>query len=1007
MTKGMQRREFFKAIAVGGAVTAVASCVDKPEKLIPYLMPPDNVEFVPGIPLEYATTCMECPANCGMIVKTREARAIKAEGNPDHPLSRGALCIRGQASLQTHYNPARYASARRRGKDGWEDISWQDAEQQFSAMLRAAADKRGIVYITGNAAGSRAGFLDKWLGELGAASKVVLDPLGGHSIRAANKRTFGRAEVPQYRIEAAKLLLNFGSDFLETWQNPVENAQRYTEMHAYDDQRKNKGKFIHVGPHLSLTGSNADQWVNVKPGSEAIVALALAKGVLQRRSGSIPAADRTRLAKYLKPYTFAKAAADSGADSGDLEKLAQEFSAASPGIAIAGGTALATTGATETQVAVNLLNYVAGNIGKTVVFGGARQIDPSTPFSEIKKVVSRMMAGKVQVLIVDGANPLYNLPGVMRFSKALERVQSIVSLSSAMDETTERAHLIMPGQSFLERWGDAFPQDGVSSLVQPVMASIYPGIKAAEDTLLSVAKTLGLKAFKGIDTYRDYLRGQWRAMQEKVQPGGDFEAFWRTSLQRGGVFSASGASASGASTTVTLEAGALSGRPEVVKLAGDKKGMALLPVPSLRHRDGRGASNPWLQEIADPITNVVWDSWADINPVTAKKMGIVHGAQIRVRSDMGQFNLAVNLHYGVNEDVIAIPLGQGHTDSGRNADLVGVNIVDLLPVAVDKDSGDFAYLSTRVTVEATGKTGYLVQTTGSPRQLGRGIIQTQTLEDARAGKAPGGENGAGHAKRERDFYPKREDQAATPGYYDPYRWGMTVDVDRCTGCSACIAACYAENNLAVVGKTRIGLGREMSWITVQRFFEGEGDQYKTLMQPMFCQHCSNAGCEPVCPVYATYHNPEGLNAQIYNRCVGTRYCSNNCPYKVRRFNWFGYEWEAPLHLQLNPDVSMRSKGVMEKCTFCVQRIRRAKYAANDEGRELRDGEVTPACVQTCPTKALAFGNLSDAQSVVAKNAMRGHGGENRVRQYEVFPSLKQLPAVTYLRKVTFEPIEEA
>jgi len=1009
MTEGIQRREFFKALAVGGATAAVAGCVDVPEKLIPYLVPPDNVEFVPGVPLEYATTCMECPANCGMIVKTREGRAIKAEGNPDHPLSRGALCIRGQASLQTHYNPARYSSARRRGKDGWKDISWGDAERQFVAMLQAAGDKRGIVYITSNAAGSRAGFLDKWLGELGAASKVVLDPLGGHSIRAANKRTFGRAEVPQYRIEAAKLLLNFGSDFLETWQNPVENAQRYTDMHAYDDRRKNKGKFVHVGPHLSLTGSNADQWVNVKPGSEAIVALALAKGVLQRRSGGIPAADRTRLVKYLKRYTFAKAADESGADAGALEKLAQEFSAASPGIAIAGGTALATTSATETQASVNLLNYVAGNIGQTVIFGGERQIDPSTPFSEIEKVVNRMMAGKVRVLIVDGANPLYSLPGIMRFSRALERVQSIVSLSSAMDETTERAHLILPGQTFLERWGDAFPQTGVLSLMQPVMATIYPGIKAAEDTLLSVAKTLKMNSFKGIDTYRDYLRGQWLAIQKKVQSGGDFEAFWRSSLQRGGVFSANGGSGGGSggggSATVSLEPGALSGRPEALKLAGDQKGMALLPVPSLRHRDGRGASNPWLQEIPDPITNVVWDSWADINPVTAKKMGIVHGAQIRVRSDMGQLNLAVNLHYGVNEDVIAIPLGQGHTNSGRNADLVGVNIVDLLPVSVDQASGDFAFLSTRVTVEATGKTGYLVQTSGSPRQLGRGIIQTQTLADAKAGKPP--EKGEEHGKRERDMYPQREDQAATPGYYDPYRWGMTVDVDRCTGCSACVAACYAENNIAVVGKTRIGLGREMSWITVQRFFEGEGDQYKTLMQPMFCQQCGNAGCEPVCPVYATYHNPEGLNAQIYNRCVGTRYCSNNCVYKVRRFNWFNYEWESPLHLQLNPDVSMRTKGVMEKCTFCVQRIRRAKYAANDEGREIRDGEITPACAQTCPTGALTFGNLTDANSEVSKKAVRGHGGKNRVRQYEVFPSLKQLPAVTYLRKVTFEPIEEA
>ena len=269
------------------------------------------------------------------------------------------------------------------------------------------------------------------------------------------------------------------------------------------------------------------------------------------------------------------------------------------------------------------------------------------------------------------------------------------------------------------------------------------------------------------------------------------------------------------------------------------------------------------------------------------------------------------------------------------------------------------------------------------------------------------EHGGGHGVRKNvDFYPHRADQ--TPGYHDPYRWGMTVDVDRCTGCSACVAACYAENNLAVVGKTRIGLGREMSWITVQRFFEGEGDNYKTLMQPMFCQQCSNAGCEAVCPVYATYHNPDGLNAQIYNRCVGTRYCSNNCAYKVRRFNWFNYEWESPLHLQLNPDVTVRSKGVMEKCTFCVQRIQRAKRSAHGEGRELTDGEVTPACAQTCPTKAITFGNLTDPHSEVSKKAARSRGGHSgRVRQYEVLAILKQQPAVTYLRKVTFEPLQEA
>jgi molybdopterin-containing oxidoreductase family iron-sulfur binding subunit len=296
----------------------------------------------------------------------------------------------------------------------------------------------------------------------------------------------------------------------------------------------------------------------------------------------------------------------------------------------------------------------------------------------------------------------------------------------------------------------------------------------------------------------------------------------------------------------------------------------------------------------------------------------------------------------------------------------------------------------------------MVQNDGSPRQLGREIIQTISLKEAKEGTAPKREeSGNPH-----NFYGGQEKQ--NPGYHDPYRWGMTVDVDRCTGCSACAGACMSENNVPVVGKERNALGREMSWLRIERYLEGEGDSFQVLMQPMFCQQCGNAGCEPVCPVYATYHNPDGLNAQIYNRCVGTRYCSNNCAYKVRRFNWFQYDFTAPLHLQLNPDVTVRSRGVMEKCTFCVQRIQRAKMAAHEQGREIKDGEVTPACVQTCPTGALTFGNLADPNSAVSKKALRGEEqAKQRVRQYEVLEELRQLPAVTYLRKVTLTQTTEA
>lgn len=996
MDKGIHRRDFFKAVATGGAATvAAAACTDPPEKLIPLLIPPDNVEYVPGKALEYATTCMECPANCGMVIRTREGRALKAEGNPDHPVNQGALCIRGQASVQTHYNPARISKAMQRGADGKHaPMEWEAAESALGDKIKAIQDKTQIVMMTGNVSGTRARFLDQWLSALGAAPKVVLDNLAHHNLRAANQIAFRRAEIPQYRIDEATYLLNFGSEFLETWMNPVENSRRFSDMHAYDDNARTKGKFVHVGPHVSLTGSNADEWVNVNPGSETVLILAIAREVLGKTRKRLNTSDKERLSQFLQPYTVERAAKESGASAAAIKTIAREFAKASPGLALAGGNTLASSQGTQAQIAANLLNYIAGNVGKTVAFGAARQIDPSTPFNDVMGVVERMLAGNIKMLIVDGANPLYQLPPSSKIAAALDKVETIVSFSSQWDETTSRAHLVLPGQSALERWGDAFPQKGVRSLSQPVMVPVY-NVKAAEDTLLAVAGKLGLAQFQATATYKDYLREAWKLIQTEVGNEDDFETFWRSSLQMGGYFQKVSYSSG-----VTLSDEVFNTTPEAVEMEG--KGLVLIPTVSLRHLDGRGSSNPWLQEIPDPISQVVWDSWADINPITAKEMGIDHGELIRVKSTQGEVELAAYLHYGINEGAIAIPIGQGRTNSGRNADNVGVNVASLLPPTYDRLSGEFAYLSTRVSVEPLGRKAYMVQTDGSPRQLDRHIIQTQTLEQAKKGEVPE----IGHALKARefvDFYPTREKQ--TPGYYDTYRWGMTVDADRCTGCSACVAACYSENNLAVVGKERMGLGREMAWLNINRFLEGEGDDYKTLMQPMMCQQCGNAGCEPVCPVYATYHNPEGLNAQVYNRCVGTRYCSNNCVYKARRFNWFNYEWEAPLNLQLNPDVTVRSKGVMEKCTFCVQRIQSARRQANKEGRNIEDGEVTPACVQTCPTKALTFGNLADSGSKVSRKAAREQG--KRVRQYEVFPELKQLPAVTYLRKVTFNPIEEA
>ena len=990
---GFRRRDFFKVLAAGSAATAVAACSDPPEKLIPYLVPPSNIEFTPGNPVEYATTCAECPAACGMVIKTREARAIKAEGNPDHPVNRGALCIRGQSSLQTLYNPTRIRTAMRREGEAWNAVAWTDAEAAFLAAIQAVTSKQRIALITDSAMGSRGEFLDKWLAALGASPKVVLDALGQNAIKVASEMVFSRGEIPQYRIDQAQLLVNFGSDFLETWLSPVRQNREFAAMHAVDDHAASKGKFVHIAPHVSLTGANADEWLSIAPGSEADVALALAREVFEARRRQLPGNEAGELERLLEPYGIERAAARSGIDAERLKALAKAIAGAESSLVLAGGTPAATSNAVGLQVAVNLLNYVAGNVGKTVLFGASQRIDPSSPHADVLALVNRMRNGDIDLLIVDGANPLYALPPTAGVAEGLGKVKTIVSLSSAWDETTSAAHLVLPGLTFLERWGDAFPQTGVYGLMQPVMAPVFP-VKAAEDTLLSVATTLSLAGLKDTPTYQDYLKAAWAKVQSQTGQRGDFAAFWRNALQNGGVFQQVTFSGS-----VRLNLRGLQVPTAAVAFAGE--GLVLLPAASLRHRDGRGANKPWLQEIPDPISQVVWGSWADINPETAKRLGIRHGERIKVSSPYGELETAAYLHYGVHPDVIAIPMGQGHSRSGRNADDVGVNVMTLLPAQTDAVGGDLAYLSTRVGVKGTGKSSQMVQTDGSPRQMDRGIIQSMTLAQVAKGEPPAEGHGGGHGEasaKRRFFYPEREQ---TPGYYDPYRWGMTVDSDRCTGCSACVAACYAENNVPVVGRERVALGREMSWIRVERFLEGSGDSYRTLVQPMFCQHCENAGCEPVCPVYATYHNPEGLNAQIYNRCVGTRYCSNNCAYKVRRFNWFEYLYDAPLHLQLNPDVTVRTKGVMEKCTMCVQRITRAKDKARTEGRIVRDGEITPACVQTCPTSALTFGNLHDPGSEVSKKAQR-ETGAHRVRQYEVLADLQNRPAVTYLRKVTLE-----
>ena len=967
MKKGLNRRNLFKYMGAGGATAVIAGCEKKPEKLIPMLVPPTDYEYTPHTAYQYMTTCRECEAACGMMVTTRDHRAQKAEGNPNHPINQGTLCARGQASMQSLYNPNRQAYPLADGKQ----IPWEEGMQQFSAVIQAASG--AITYLGKPAVGSEGSFVDEWLQAAGGGKRIKFNLLAQTSLAEANKIAFGRADIPEYAFEKAGVVLNFSTDFLETWGNTVENARRFADMHAYKNGKKNR--FIHISPHVSLTGAKADRWVVIHPGTEGLVALAIAS-VIREENGS-----HKFLKNYLKEYVPEKVADATGVSAEVLRELAKEVIEHAPLLALGGGNVTATDQGVETLVAVNILNAVSGALDNTIRFYDQAAPEGST-HQDLTQLVSDLNAGKIKLLIIDDSNPVYALPHSMGFLKAMKKA-FVVSLASQKSETTHAANLVLPTLTAYESWGDAFPRAGVRSIQQPVMSTVNTfDAKAREDILLSAAQSANEKAFPRNSNYLDYLQDVWSKIQREVGDERNFDSFWINVLENGGIFEQPKYISTSLNRKVTS-----------VKVndpgMADRDGLTLLPTTSLLLGDGSGANKPWLQEVPNPMSQIVWDSWVEINPETAQKLGINDRAIIEVTTPHGSVHVTAYYHFGIHRNAISIPMGQGHQHSGNVADGFGINVMELLPNKMD-NAGSLVFVGTQAKLKLINEKSYTVNTDGNARQLGRDIAAAATVEEL----AHGGGHQGKHI-RPYEFYP---DHSETAGYYKPYRWGMTIDLDRCNGCSACVVACYAENNLPVVGKVRTAIGREMSWIRLERYIEGYGDDFETRFSPMLCQQCGNAGCETVCPVYATYHNPEGLNAMVYNRCVGTRYCSNNCAYKVRRFNWFNYEFPAPLDQQLNTTITTREVGVMEKCTFCVQRIKAAKYDAKNLGRDLEDGEVVTACQQTCPTKAITFGNLMDPESKVSKNALRDDT-EKRDRQYEVLAELNYKPAITYLKKV--------
>ncbi len=993
---GVKRREFLKVVGASTAAAAAVGCTsEKVGNLIPYLVSPDQT--VPGVSTYYATTCRECAAACGIIAETRDGRVIKLEGNPAHPLNRGALCARGQASLQGLYNPDRLRVPLMKQGGAFKEVSWDEAIRTLTQKMNESRGK-GSVFLNQHESGSFPAFIDEFLAAFGMKPHLSVDFEADDALHAAHKAAYGVA-MPRISFADAKLIVSFGADFLEGWGASVPQQLDFADARA---KVEGAPRFIYIGPRRSLTGLNADQWIACKPGTEAVIANFL------RGQGS--AADAAKTADV---------------PEATLTALRNEIAGAKPAVFLGGGADLG--------AAVASLNQTSGAVGSVIRANEAAMgFEGIAPSSSVLAAIQAAAGG---IFFVRGANPVHSMPAASKVADAIKAIPFKVAFSLYPDETTELCDLVLPDLHSLESWGDAQPVRGTLGLVQPVMDPVFKGTRSAADVMLAVR---GNTATDYKTTFIAKLGGNAAlagALQKGMMPG-----------------TAAARTAPVATATGTARA--------IPAPAADSFYLYTYPSPTLG--DGRGANKPWLQELPDPVTKVVWSSWVEMHPDTAAKLGIERGDIVEVKTATGAIKVPAYVYLGVRPDMLAMPLGQGHRPAtplrnyewkdekngvqwGYGRYSRGVipdqhHPLDLVP------AGAATGVTTTATISKTGDSITIPSTEGSARQHGRGIAQAVTLEELRRGEREHEENLPGDASHaflpglrspvaadaQGDFgSPTAKDQGKNKGLYSPddprkmtaRRWAMTIDLARCTGCSACVTACYAENNIPTVGAAwqnatimadqkfgfNVARSREMNWLRIERYYEGAdeghfGQEFETRFVPMLCQHCGNAPCEPVCPVYATYHAPDGLNVQVYNRCVGTRYCSNNCPYKVRYFNWFGYgeadrkqyAFPEPLNWQLNPDVTVRTKGVMEKCTFCVQRIREAENRATLEHRELVPDEFTSACAAACPSRAITFGDAADPNWSVSQMV------QDR-RAYHVFEELNTFTAVVYLKKVNHTP----
>ncbi|HLG58372.1 MAG TPA: TAT-variant-translocated molybdopterin oxidoreductase [Vicinamibacterales bacterium] len=958
------RRSFLKLMSASLALAGVSACTRQPdERIVPYVRQPE--EIVPGKPLFYATAMPFAGSGVGLLVESHEGRPTKIEGNPDHPSSLGATDLFAQAAILGLYDPDRSQTITHVG----EIRSFDSFVSAMQAVVSAQQSSKGagIRILSETVASPTLGAqMQDFLGRFPQAKWVQWEPFGRHNVREGSRLAFGEYVDAQYAIERADVILSLDADFLCSGNGGLKHARAFASRRRIEGTQAQLNRFYAVESSPTNTGTRADHRLALRASDIEGFARAIAAqlGVSGVGSATPPAAAQAWTAPLVKDLQAARGRS----------------------LIIAGECQPAAV-----HALAHAMNAALGNVGTTVVYIQTAEVRPMDQRAGLQELVGEMNAGTVSLLVILGANPVYAAPADLNFEQALDKVALRAHLGLYHDETAARCHWHIPETHFLEMWSDVRAHDGTVTIVQPLIAPLYGG--------RSVHEVMSAFSDGGARSSYDLVRSFWTAgasaspaptpAPPATAPGAPvagstvapaatgFDHDWRRWLHDGVV-----ANTAFAAKTVTLQASLPASTTTPAK--ADELEVVFRPDPSVY--DGRFANNAWLQELPKSLTKLTWDNAALIAPATAARLGLI---TMRATDDAKSWVPVVELRQGGRTikipvwvapgqaaDVLTLHVGYGRSRAGQVGSAIGVDVGALRTLA----SPD---IQTGVQLVPADTTYQLACTQDHWTLEGRNLIRQTTVEEFE--KDP-----AFAAKKEHlpitslTMYPDYD-------YSKGYQWGMTIDQNVCTGCNSCVVACQAENNVPVVGKEQVLNGREMHWLRVDRYYSGGLDNPETHHQPMPCQQCETAPCEVVCPVAATTHSDEGLNDMVYNRCVGTRYCSNNCPYKVRRFNFLLYaDFETPsLKLMRNPDVTVRSRGVMEKCTYCVQRINQARVAAKLEDRQIRDGDVVTACQSACPTDAIVFGNINDPNSQVSKR-------KASPLNYPLLAELNTRPRTTYL-----------